>query len=164
MKTLIFIVLLVLSEKLSAQEFEIKQPNLDKIQSQLESEPNQEPFYFYLTNNYKPTSEKYEVEYYDWNSSEICSFSQDFENNIRYTIWQCKEAGGISVEIQLPHVLRENLMPLIESLDNIENFPVEPNVWKENNSKYEPSETVPGCYYEIENNEPGVRLKIYCGC
>ncbi|WP_282050453.1 SH3 domain-containing protein [Maribacter aquivivus] len=144
--------------------FAFIKPNVAKLKGQMKSEQNTEVIYNYLSNNYDPTSEKFQLEYYDWDKSIICSFSQEFKTGIKYSIYECKEGGGISVELEFPKTNRKNLMNWIESIYQVENNDIDPNVWKDNNTKFEPKEINPGCYYKIEEKENSTLVELFCGC
>lgn len=148
----------------TAQDFILNTPDIINIKTEVAKDPTGEAFYIYLVNNYNQISRKYEIEYYDWDQNKICSFAQDFEFDIKYVIWECKEGGGESIEITLPKVDKLQLIKLIENIDSIKNLPIEPNIWKENDTKYEPKEQVPGCYYKIKQLEDKSLLEVYCGC
>lgn len=153
-----------MSYKTYSQEFELKNPNIEKLREQVKTDFKNEGIYFYLINNYNPTSELYEKEFYEWEKESICSFKRDFENNIKYSIFQCKEAGGILVNVEFPKISREKLMSWIEQMYEIDKMDIDVNVWKENNSKFEPSEINPGCYYKITEKENSTIVDLYCGC
>ena len=145
------------------QDFKLAEPNISKLKEQIKDGTN-ESIYYYPTNNYSPTSQKEDLEYYDWDSTGICSFNQVFDKKIKYSIWQCKEAGGISVTIEFPKTERTELMKWIEMIYDVDTFDLERNVWKENNTKFEPKEVNPGCYYKIEEKENSTLVDLYCGC
>ena len=55
-------------------------------------------------------------------------------------------------------------MTWIEKIYEIEKMANNENVWKENNSKFEPKEAVPGCYFKIEEKIETSFITLYCGC
>lgn len=150
--------------------FLLPEPNIRQLRKQVASAQNKEVIYHYLINHYLPTSEKKDLEfleYNDWKSASPCAFKQEFKSGIKYSVFECKEAGGISVELELPRMNRKLLMNWIEKIDEVDkineaNTP--PNVWKESNSKFEPEDAVPGCYYRIEERKNTTLVNLYCGC
>ncbi|MDF4204348.1 SH3 domain-containing protein [Maribacter sp. SA7] len=144
--------------------FTLKNPNVSILKGQLDSEQITEVIYNYLSNNYHPVGEKFQLEYYDWDKSKICSFTQEFKTGIKYSLYECKEGGGITVELELPKTNRNNLMNWIEGIYEVDNSDIDPNVWKENNTKFEPKEINPGCYYKIEEKDNSTFVGLFCGC
>jgi len=165
MKNLILILIFTLfSSLIFGQNFELTEPNISKLKEQLLTGQNNEVILNYLTNNYKEASKKYDLEYYDWDKSKLCSFTQEFENGIKYSVFECKEAGGITIELELPRIKRTELMKWIEKIHEVDKMDIDQNVWKEDNSKFEPKEVNPGCYYKIEEKEKTTLIELYCGC
>lgn len=112
--------------------------------------------YLYLINYYEKDSTKDSIKYYEWDSKSICSFNQKFKNGIKYSVWECKEAGGISETIELPKLELKKVQQFIELL-----FFEDVNSWK-SKYKYEPEEA--GCYYEIKQLSEKTIIDIFCGC
>ena len=165
MKNLIFVFIFSSFTSLFfGQDFNLIEPNIPKLKEQISSGRNTEIIFHYLTNNYKPTSDKYDLEYYDWDSSKLCAFTQEFENGIKYSVFECKEAGGISVDLELPKIKRTELMKWVEKIYEVDKMDIDQNVWKEDNSKFEPKEVNPGCYFKIEERESTTYVGLYCGC
>ena len=165
MKNLILIFIFSsFSSLIFGQDFKLTEPNILKLKEQISTEQNIEVIFNYLTNNYKPVTEKSDLQYYDWNKTKLCAFTQGFENAIKYSIFECKEAGGITVELELPKIQRTELMKWIEKIYEVDKMDVDQNVWKEENSKFEPKEASPGCYYKIEEKEKTTLIELYCGC
>jgi hypothetical protein len=104
------------------------------------------------------------LQYYDWDSLKLCSFTQKFDNGIKYSVSDCKKAGGISVDLELPKIKRTKLMKWIEKIYEVDKMDIEQNVWIEDNSKFEPKEINPGCYFKIEERESITYVGLYCGC
>jgi len=155
----------VFSGYLIADEiFALTEPNIVKLKGQIKLGQSTAVIYNYLSNNYEPAGEKFEVEYYDWDKSKICSFSQEFKTGIKYSEFECKEAGGITVELELPKINRKHLMNWIERIYEVDKMNIGPNVWKNDNTKFEPKEVNPGCYYKIEEKENSTLVELYCGC
>ena len=165
MKNLIFtFIFFTISSLTFGQDFNPIEPNIIKLKEQISSGENTEVIFHYLINNYKVTSKKYDLEYYEWEKSKICAFTQEFENGIKYAIFECKEAGGITIKLELPKIKRTELMKWIEKIYEVDKMEIDQNVWKENNSKFEPKEVNPGCYYKIEEEEKITLIELYCGC
>ncbi|MCA0931268.1 hypothetical protein LCM02_02315 [Lutimonas saemankumensis] len=165
MKNLIFtFIFFILSSLTFGQDFIPIEPNVIKLQEQISSGENTEVIFNYLINNYKMTSEKSELEYYEWDKSKVCAFTQEFENGIKYSVFECKEAGGISVDLELPKINRAELMKWIEKIYEVDKMDIDQNVWKEDNSKFEPKEVNPGCYFEIKEKNNKTIVELYCGC
>lgn len=165
MKNFIFtFIFFTISSLTFGQGFNPIEPNVIKLKKQISSGENSEVIFHYLINNYKMTSKKSDLEYYEWDKSKICAFTQEFENGIKYSVFECKEAGGITVELELPKIKRTELMKWIEKIYEVDKTEIDQNVWKENNSKFEPKEVNPGCYYKIEEKEKTTLIELYCGC
>jgi hypothetical protein len=160
----LIILISILSFETFSQAFELKKPNIGKIKEQLKIDSKNEGIYHYLTNYYNTSSEPYEKEFYEWKTESICSFKKDFESNIKYSISQCKEAGGISVTVEFPKISRKNIMNWIEKIYEIDKTESDDNIWKENNTRFEPREINPGCYYKILETEKNTIVELYCGC
>lgn len=146
------------------EKFTFIEPNIIKLKKQVKSKQNSEVIYNYLSNNYQPSGDKFELEYYDWDKSKICSFSQEFKTGIKYSVFECKEAGGITIELELPKISRKHLMNWIEKIYEVDKTDIESNIWKDNNSKFEPKEINPGCYYKIKEKDNSTLVELYCGC
>jgi len=154
------------SFNLKAQNIELPKPDSLSINnSMVESEYGIDlVVYIYLIENFNSKTEKFDLEYFDWDKEKICGFKQEFEDGIKYTNWKCKEAGGISVNIEFPKMKREDLMEWVEQINGLIEWKTSGNVWKENNSKFEPKVVEPGCYYEIKESINKTIVEIYCGC
>lgn len=112
--------------------------------------------YLYLMKYYKPISEKDSIIYSEWESNAICSFKQEFEGNIEYEVWHCKEAGGISERLVFPRMENHTAKEFVLKL-----FYDKWNSWV-SEFKYEPDGA--GCYFEIEHSENQTSIDVYCGC
>jgi len=165
MKNLIFVFIFSSFTSLFfGQDFNLIEPNIPKLKEQISSGQDTEVIFHYLTNNYKTTSDKYDLEYHEFDNSKLCGFTQEFENGIKYSVFDCKEDFGVSVELELPKISRTNLMKWIEAIYEVDKMDVDQNVWKENNSKFEPKEVNPGCFFKIEEKENMTYVELYCGC
>lgn len=159
--TLLFV---LFSNLIFGQSFKLIEPNISKLKEQISSGQNTKVIHHYLNNNYKLTSEKYDLEYYEWDKSMLCAFTQKFENEIKYSVFECKEAGGITLELELPKMERKELMKWIEKIYEVDKMDIDQNIWKEDNSKFEPTEANPGCYFKIEERARTTFVELYCGC
>ena len=92
----------------------------------------------------------------DLESNAICSFKQEFEGNIEYEIWHCKEAGGISERLVFPRMENHTAKEFVLKL-----FYDKWNSWV-SEFKYEPDGA--GCYFEIEHSENQTAIDVYCCC
>jgi hypothetical protein len=165
MKKLIFILIFFyFSNEISSQNFKLKEPNIFNLKEQLKTNSDTNVIFNYLINNYKTISEKTNLEYHELNDSQLCGFKQEFENGIKYTISECKEASGVFIELELPKIKRSELKKWIEIIYKIDKTEEDKNVWKNNNSKFEPKEVEPGCYYKIEEKNKKTFIELYCGC
>ena len=55
-------------------------------------------------------------------------------------------------------------MNWIEKIYEVDKMDIDQNVWKDNNTKFEPEEINPGCYYKIEEKKNKTLVELYCGC
>jgi hypothetical protein len=140
------------------------EPNISKLKEENSKGKNTEPILNYLKNNYNTNSEKFEKQFLEWETSKECAFKQKFENNIVYSVFNCKEAGGMTIELEMPKIKRKELMLWIEKIYEVDKMDDEENIWKENNSKFEPKEAIPGCYYKIDERNKTTFVSLYCGC
>ena len=156
--------LLIFGGNLCAQEFQLITPDTDKIQQQLiDSDYQEEAIYYYLINNFKQVSGFYETKSFAWDTEALCSYAQDFEEGIRYTINECGESGA-DLKITFPKVKREKIMTWIEQIHSVYESENDTNVWSDDHTTYQPSEMLPGCYYEIQETNYTTSVTIYCGC
>lgn len=163
MKTIITVVFTFFTTGLIAQN--LPKPDSAKINNQLETNRYENAaIYYYLVNNFKSNTDKFEIEYYEWDSTSICSFRQNFEYGIKYTVWQCKEAGGITETIEFPQTDKEEIKQWVEQMYLITKSENDDNIWKEGDTKFEPREITPGCYYEINKQDNKTIVELYCGC
>ena len=163
-KHLLVLFLLFSVNLVIGQNFELAEVDISKLREQLVSAQNKEVMHLYLKDNFKATSEKYDLEYYEWDSASLCGFKEEFENGITYSVRQCEEAGGIRAELELPKMERAELMKWIEDIYQVNQMDMEPNVWKENNSSFEPKDSEGGCYFNIKEKENSTLVDLFCGC
>ncbi|PQJ15333.1 SH3 domain-containing protein [Aureicoccus marinus] len=122
------------------------------------------PFLNYLSNHFKTVGKQYDLKYGEFNPNNICGYTQEYEQNITYTISEtCTEGGGLIEEIIFPKLRRKHIMEWVEKIHSFS--PENPhNIWKEGDSKFEPKEAIPGCYYEIDEQKDATTVRKYCGC
>ena len=160
----LFTILLVLPFFGFCQDFQLKQVNTEAFKKELANKDySQEAIHLYLMNNYEVLSDKLQVRKYTYPDFSICAFKQEFEHQITYSEEQCREAGGISIQLMLPKTDRISLRKWIEFMYKAEGMD-SGNVWNADHSKYAPAEALPGCYYEIIETESNTILEVYCGC
>ncbi|NQY06378.1 MAG: hypothetical protein HRT68_09395 [Flavobacteriaceae bacterium] len=156
--------LLLFSLNTTSTDFNLVMPNNEKIQEQLlESDYQEEAIYYYLINNFKTVSEIYATQFFEWDTNTLCTYTQDFENSIQYSIYECGESGS-NLKVTFPKMQKENLMKWVEKIHAVYEMEENSNVWKEKNTRYEPEFLEPGCYYEILETENSMSVQIYCGC
>jgi|UPI0003A468D1 hypothetical protein len=163
-KLSLILIFLSFSSLTYGQNFELAEPNVLKLKEQISSGIDTEVIFHYLKGNYKMNSEKSGIKYYESDKTKACAFTQEFEKGIKYSISECTEAGGISVDLELPKIERNELMKWIEQIYNVDKVETDSNVWKKNNSKFEPKEVNPGCYFEIKEKNKKTIIELYCGC
>jgi len=158
------IFLLVFPLLISAQNFELKKPNVEELKRKAElSKHTEEVIHLYFINNYKPTSEKTKVKKFDFEDYSICSYEQTFDNQIKYYINKCEEGGGISIRVTLPKIETKNLKNWIEEIYKAESSDIK-NKWYVGKNIYGPIDEEVGCYYEIKAEKSSWTIDIYCGC
>ena len=123
----------------------------------------QDVIYMYLIRNYDSIAKKREIIYYDYSDYNICSFNQDFENEINYSIEQCREAGGTSISLVLPKTDRQSLTEWIELIFQSSPMDIE-HSWNSYKTIFRPTDQGVGCYFEIKETESNTLLENYCGC
>ena len=147
-----------------SQDFKIAKPNVDELKLEMKrTRYTKDVVYLYLNRNYDSIAKKREVIHYDYPDYSICSFNQDFENGINYSVEQCKEAGGISISIVLPKTDRQSLIQWIELIFQSSPMDIE-HSWNSDKSKFRPTDDGVGCYYEIKETDANTLVKNYCGC
>lgn len=156
--------LLLFTHLLFGQEFQLVLPDTLKVTEQTEPLYTSEVIYSYLTTQYEATSEKYDLAYFEWEPETLCSFSQNFERDIQYHIRECEEAGGSRIRLQFPKMKRTSIKRWIEAIHALTKQDWEHYAWKENDSRFEPIESEPGCYYTIKDTEEATSVMVYCGC
>ncbi|WP_430401165.1 hypothetical protein [Flavobacterium sp.] len=158
------ILLLFIPLLISAQNFELKKPNVSELKRKAElSKHTEEVIHLYFINNYKSTSEKTSVKKYNYPDYSICSFEQTFENEIKYYKNECQEAGGISIRVTLPKIQIDKVKKWIEEMYKAESSEIK-NKWYNVKNIYGPIDEEVGCYYEIKPEKDSWVIDIYCGC
>ena len=149
----------------NGQGFELAIPNSTELKEELRNRQDYvgDPIYLYLLRNYKPTSDQMDAKNYEFPDYSICSFTQNFENEIVYKTEHCQEGKGISCTLILPKMSRENLERWIEGIYQSDSMAI-PHDWNEDRSEFRPLDSGAGCYYEIIEEENRTIVKSYCGC
>ena len=99
--------LLLFSLNTTSTDFNLVMPNNEKIQEQLlESDYQEEAIYYYLINNFKTVSEIYATQFFEWDTNTLCTYTQDFENSIQYSIYECGESGS-NLKVTFPKMQKE---------------------------------------------------------
>lgn len=158
------LILLLIASAGFSQEFQLPLIKSDHIHDKYQkSGYSNDLIYLYLTSALDSINRKKEVIFYDYPDYSICSFNQDFEYGINYSLEQCREAGGASIVLILPKTKRQSLVRFVEELYKIDRTEVE-NEWNADQTKFQPRDKGVGCYYEIVEQEKSTMLKNYCGC
>ncbi len=161
----IFLTLIIFPHFSIAQSFTLPSPDSEKIVHQMHSEESMdETIYIYLLQNFTSKKPQENKQYYEWDHDHLCAFTPDFDKGVCYSLFQCKEAGGITVTVRFPHVEKEKLIRWVEQIHAVDKQPSDTNVWKDDFSKYEPEEPEPGCYYTIWEEGGKSWVKLHCGC
>ncbi len=165
MKQYLLFLLTLLPLLCQAQQFELKQPDSKKIQSEIKnSNYRDEETFVYLKLNYKPTGKptgvKKDVEF---ENQPVCSFTQKFEGGIIYFIDSCGEGKGTTVLLTLPKTDTATLKKWIEKMYNANGTEIK-NVWDKTGLIYQPEDEGAGCYYEIKQSKNKTEVEMYCGC
>lgn len=94
-------------------------------------------------------------------------WGQEFECGVTYFSEQYIEVGAggkMYTKSKNKSVLLNAIEPVIRFIPCENCYDYNP-VWKEDSTRYEPSEAEAGCYYTIENDSLGyLMLSWYCGC
>lgn len=162
-KSIFLTLFLLFSFSCESQNFELAKPNVKQLKEQLKDNSIQEIIYSYLINNYNILSEKFDVKNYNYPDYDVCSFKQNFQNEIIYSEEKCKEAGGITIEVIFPKTKKENLIHWVESIFKSYSMDIE-HKWNSNRTKFEPSDKGVGCYFEITQTNKKSKIYNYCGC
>ncbi|MGO3706907.1 MAG: hypothetical protein ACTJGD_03070 [Mesonia hippocampi] len=148
----------------SAQDFELKKPNVEELNAELKKNNySQDVIYLYLNRNYKAKSEKLEVKKYSYFDYNICAFKQKFESGIVYSEEQCREAGGITTKLILPKTEKRSLIQWVELIFKSSPMNIE-HGWNSDKTKFGPTDDGAGCYFEIKQTEKNTEIEMYCGC
>ena len=111
-----------------SQNFSLIEPNISKLKEENSKGNNTEPILIYLKNNYNTNSEKFEKQFLEWDTTKECAFKQEFKNNITYSVFNCKEAGGMIIELEMPKIKRKELMLWIEKIYEVDKMDDEENI------------------------------------
>ena len=164
MKNIFAVILFLIPILTFSQNFKIAEPNVDELKAEIKrTNYSEDVIYIFLTRNYDSIANKRERIYYDYPDYSICSFNQDFENGINYSIEQCREAGGVSISLVLPKTGRQSLVKWIEGIFKSSPMDIE-HGWNSDKSKYGPTDNGAGCYFEIKETDKNTIIENYCGC
>ena len=153
----LFLLMSVFYQTTFAQGFIPEIPDTNKINLLAEKSNHLESKgYIYLTSFYNINSPIDSVITYEWDSTEVCRFNQEFEYGIEYSLYACSEEGGDSERIAFPKIDEDILQLFIETL-----FYDPENTWVTEHN-YAPNGA--GCHYSITESKDKTILNIYCGC
>lgn len=139
------------------ETFELIKPNREALRIAWGSDMEINSLgYLYLKENYIPITGKTDLEYEEWDLENPCSFSENFENGIKYSVTHCGEEGGMDEDLVFPLMELDAVKRFINDL-----FYDEQNVWS---SDYHYAPDGVGCHYEIIQSEENTTISIYCGC
>lgn len=147
------------------QNFKIKKPNIDELKAELQHNNfSDDAIYMFLKKQYDSIAEKKNVSHRRiFEETEICSFEQDFENGISYSMYNCSESGGMSISLMLPKTDRNSIIQWVELIYKSSPMDIE-HGWNSEKTKFEPTYKGVGCYYEIKETESNTIVENYCGC
>ena len=148
---------------ISAQDFNLKSPDITELSEKVKT-TKEDVIYLFLKSNYQITSGKRDIQYHEINTTDTCTFKQEFGKAINYSFKQCEEAAGALIHLRLPKADRKALTNWIEKIYLLYQSDNEPMEWRNQRSEYRPGEDVPGCYFTIKENENSTLVTLYCGC
>lgn len=95
-------------------------------------------------------------------------WEQEFKNGISYRYIRHPEIGNAGI-LQTTCTDKKDfiqvIQPVIVYRSSCENCDNPTYSWNKDSTRYEPTEVVPGCYYEIKQNDQNfISLEWYCGC
>lgn len=164
MKNILVIILFLVPILTFSQNFKIAEPNVEELNAEIKRTNNSDNvIYLFLIRNYDSITKKREIIYYDFPDYNICSFNQDFENGINYSIEQCREAGGASISLVLPKTNKQSLVKWINGIFESSTMDIE-HGWNSNETKFGPTDNGAGCYFEIKETDKNTIVENYCGC
>ncbi|MCH4552708.1 hypothetical protein [Aestuariibaculum lutulentum] len=157
-------VLMLIGVSTYSQNFDLPEPNKKLLRTAYQDDKeSKDIIYHYLIQNYRPTSERTNVQKVDYGEFPICAFEQTFEYGIKFTTENCREAGGISMSLELPKISEKEVKVWIEKIYDADLTEIE-NEWYENKNTYGPIGGGAGCHYELKYNINKWIIDIYCGC
>lgn len=126
----------------------------------------QDEIYFYLITHLDSVGAKKIIRREDFYGP--VEWEQEFENGISYRYIKYPEVGAAGV-LQTSCYDKKEFMqviyPVIEYRSHCDNCDNPTYIWKDDYTKYEPTEIIPGCYYEINQHDSSfIQLEWYCGC
>lgn len=111
--------------------------------------------YIYLKTYYEKASPQKPLEYFGGDTEKVCSFRQEFKQEISYYHWDCRE-NGANESITFPKMELKEVKEWLETL-----FYDKANSWT---SDYNYEADGVGCYYEIKQTDRHTIIEISCGC
>ena len=116
----------------------------------------------YLKENYKASSEKFDIKLDPDFDNQECGFTQKFEDEIEYTYHNCGEAKPVEERIIFPKVDKARLQKWIENVNA--SYPMDiKNVWYKGENEFGPEDEQAGCYYKILPSQEKSIVEIWCG-
>jgi len=162
LKNILFLLLMV--NIACSQDFELVDPNISELRDAFQNdEARNDIVYQYLIKNYKTVSEKTNIQKLDYDNTQVCAFEQSFEYNIKFSLENCQEAGGINMTLELPKIEEQKIKSWIEKIYGADLTDI-PNEWYDGKNTYGPVGGEAGCYYELKAANNKWVITIYCGC
>jgi len=164
LNNILLIALMLIGAYSYGQNFKLINPKKDDLRKAYENDKDgNEIIYYYLIQNYKPTSEKTNIQKIEYGEFNICAFDQTFEYGIKFSMDSCQEEGGINMGLELPKISEEKVKLWIEKIYDTDLSQI-PNEWYKGKNTYGPVGEGAGCYYELKSGDDKWIINIYCGC
>ena len=165
MKHLLIFFLIFYAANSTAQTLYLKEVDSTAIARFVAKEGHfDDVIYAYFKLNYQQQSGKKDVQQLTYPDFDTCAFVQEFEKDITYKIYSCKEAGGTSVTLEFPRTVdKKRLKNWVEEIYSVINVGI-PHQWNKDKSQYHPVDEGVGCYYDIIETSDQILVKVYCGC
>lgn len=147
------------------QIFQLVEPDVNRLKDDYDKfNFRDEPIYLYLVSHYDSSGSKTAIKKFEFPDYSICSFNQNFQNHISYSIDQCREAKGVSVTLTFPKAGRQNVRKWIEQIHKVTEAGDIEHGWNDDKTEFGPVDQGAGCYYMINETEISTIVKNYCGC
>lgn len=167
MKTLsVFLLCFFAVISLSAQTFELKPVDSQKLRQQFEDSNYQELIIVsYLKEHYKATSDKINVLYDQEMGGVECGYTLTFEGGIQYTYHKCGEEAPVKEKIIFPKLNQSRFKKWIENIEKANPAAEDThNIWYKNENEFGPKDEGVGCYYKILPSKKNSIVEVWCGC